>query len=169
MLFNNEKSPLYEIKKYENSRKDGNYSFRVKWNVESISGRKDASGFIVQLVMVEDTAGIIDNYNGPYYEAWEVKSGRTDSRLYDDKFELGNDGWFDEFVAEISKGKKGTIKYIAELFWIDIYSEMYSIVKKCKQYTVSMAQELPAVLKKDCSEFIAPKIDTRIFIVEIDN
>ena len=169
MIYNDEKTPLYTIIKFDNARKNGNYSFQIKWNVDYISGSKNAQGFIVQQVTVKDTTGLIKNYEGPYYEAWHVENGQTDSGSYDDKFEMGADGFTDDYVAEGSKGLKGSIKYIADLYWIDAHDSMFYIVRKWRPNTVSMAQDLPAILQKDCPEFNALLIDTRVFSVDVDN
>lgn len=142
-----------------NDRKDANYSQKIKWNVEKIAGYKDATGFIVQRVELNDEIGIIHNYNGPYFEAWDVSDGHTKYDDFDDNFQNGM-GCVTDIVMENSIGLKGKIEYHAQVYWVDKHSRIYDDVKQWKP-TVSMADELPAVLEKDCSLFTDQHLITK--------
>ena len=89
----------YEIVECNNERKDANYCLKIKWNVKEISGYCNAEGFIVQRVELIDETGIISNYNGPYFEAWKVKDGKTEYSDFDDAFQNGLDNLFDIFTS----------------------------------------------------------------------
>lgn len=157
----------YNVISCENDRKDANYSLKIKWNVEEIAKHKCANGFIVQRVELNDETGIIHNYNGPYFEAWKVENGCTQYADYDDNFQNGM-GCVAGIVAENSVGLKGKIEYYAKVYWVDESSEIYNYVS---QWTpaVSMANELPSVLEKDCDLLKYQEATTeRYFCHEVD-
>lgn len=148
----------YNIISCINEQKDANYSQKIKWNVEKIAGYKSANGFIVQRVELNDETGIIHNYDGPYFEAWSVNDGHTKYDDYDDDFQNGM-GCVTNIVTENSKGLKGKIEYYAKVYWVDRNSTIYNNVTQWKP-TVSMANELPSVLERDCGLFLTHCIIT---------
>lgn len=157
----------YDVIECDNERKDANYRLRIKWNVQAIAGYQAAEGFIVQQVTLLDEAGIIQNYSGPYYEAWKVTKGKTKNNDYDDNFENGL-GCFTEIVTENSIGKKGKIEYQTKVYWIDKSSSIHDEVQKWTP-TVSMANELPSVMESECDLFVdVPAITERTFCHNVD-
>lgn len=161
----------YDIIECNNDRKDANYSLKIKWKIEKIAGYSKAEGFVVQRVELLDETGIIPNYEGSYYEAWEIIEGKTKYTDFDDEFRNGLDNEIDiitDIVTENSRGKKGKIEYFSKVFWVDKSTATYNEVKQWKS-TVTMANELPSVLESNCNLFIeASSIFERQFCHYVD-
>ena len=97
---------------------NGTYTHQILWELD-----KCISGFIVQRVEIEDPLHIIDNYECPYYEAWDVKDGniiydgKRISRSFDDEFSNEQGGIIrysiQEHVQQLMTEKQCDESYIA--------------------------------------------------------
>lgn len=117
------------------------FHYGIKWIPEVIAGHKYANGYIVQRVRIEAPKFLFGFHCKDYYEAWAVENGivtypEETSGSEDDIFEYSSDG-----ICE-SLFKKGTIRYAADVFWIDTRSSLYSVVDQWEYNTVKQAREL---------------------------
>ena len=134
-IVDNEENLYFDTKTYV--IKPDIYLFSVLWKPEMIAGPY-CTGFIVQKVTVQCDIPGVEVEKAPYYEAWRVEVGSTGNEDYDDKF----------YCAGIEN--TGSVVYEAEVYWIDVSDELYSIVSDWKQGAVTMANELMASARATC-------------------
>lgn len=126
---------------------NGTYTHQILWELD-----KCISGFIVQRVEIEDPLHIIDNYECPYYEAWDVKDGniiydgKRISRSFDDEFSNEQGGIIrysiQEHVQQLMTEKQCDESYIAyrcKVYFAEEGSALYRIVSAWETGKVSMA------------------------------
>ncbi len=132
------------------------FYYSIRWNVENITGKKAANGYIVQYVYNENTTTINGVSKDPYYEAWKVENGivvDTIHKQYDDVFEFGE--FFEWEQIENSLGKRGIIRYKTKVFWIDVSNPYFNNVDAWEDKNV-YAGGLKATLAIDCN-FLADR------------
>lgn len=122
----------------------GAYTHRVKWNPPA------GTGFILQYVEVEDPLKLLSNYDGPYYEAWNVTDGKTDYEGFDDSFSNDGDGLLSDIAIGSVQRKltkdTGYIEYRTKIYWISIDDPVYKEIEQW-DHEVSMANELRSSYK----------------------
>lgn len=128
------------------------------WNVEKISNRKKASGYIVQEVHISNNSGISNiSMTNDYFEAWRVIDGQVEDYEKDnpdDTFRFGIEG-MEKFLIKISIGHQGIIKYDTSVYWVEQNTELFSIVNSWKTRTIAQAGKLKSArFDEYCSYFL---------------
>lgn len=147
----------------------------INWEVPSISGDKNASGFIVQRfsrkLIPTDVLKTPEYSDIAYYEAWRVKNGVIDTEdagvLCNDMFSIGNSLiYFSEFTRSIDT--KGKFSFSGKVYWIPDNSELYDLIDAWSRKTVKQACGLRA--SYECKELdgIQPLFVRDDFIHEWD-
>lgn len=126
-IHNDEENQFFKTVKFQNCVP---FDFQIKWNVASIAGYENAEGYIIQHVIMKGPEN--KTPNTPYYEAWKVSEGKTDSGEYDD-----------HFVCD------APIDYCTHVYWVDSGDELYSLVAKWEPTMGFFAGNLPAVPEND--------------------
>lgn len=140
------------------------FHYGIKWIPEDIAGYKNASGFIVQRIQIEAPLFLSGYPYKDYYEAWSVENGivqycKEVKSNEDDIFAYPSEG-----IGE-SVFTRGTIKYNADVYWIDKQSILYEVVNHWEYNRIEQARELlkssetfeecdvPAIFKRDTFVF----------------
>ena len=127
IVWNNEQNPFFTTTEYKIELP---YSFKIKWNVSNITKKEHATGYIVQLVMMDGPERSIAI---PYYEAWKVVNGHTDESYgYDDKFSC-----------------EKPINYRTKVYWVDGTDNLYKAISQWKPCMQFFAGDLPAVIASE--------------------
>lgn len=139
IVHNNEQNPFFTTIEY---RIDLSYSFKITWNVSIIVKKEHASGYIVQLVVMEGSG---KNITVPYFEAWRVVNGHTDkSYRCDDYFSCDK-----------------PVNYRTKVYWIDESDNLFKLISQWKSCIQFLAGNLPAIV---ASEF--PYLSERESVLE---
>ena len=148
-------STCIRIVKEDNSSPYLYYEQSGYWNIEFIAKKSNASGYIVQKVKLINTTTISDiEESVHYYEAWRVINGKCiddENDIPDDTFKYGCEE-IRHILIKKSLGKKGEIKYLCEIYWIDETDIHFKIVDKWKEGGVVYARKLKSVLVEECPE-----------------
>ncbi len=120
----------------------------AKWDVEYISKKNEANGYIVQMVKMKIETNDNVKKEEQYFEAWKVENGlccKFDSEDYDDVFGVGKvkDDAFNELKFSI--GKFGESCFEGTIFWVDKSDKLYEEVDKWKPGGVDEAVELKSI------------------------
>lgn len=143
------------------------------WNIEFISQKENASGYIVQEVKIINTTGIPNmDKVAHYYEAWCVSNGKCvddEDDIPDDSFKCGSEDIKKQLI-KLSLGKTGEIKYICKIYWIDETNTHFKIVDNWKERGVIYAAKLKSVWVNDCPQFaeVAPVCEREVFIHKVN-
>ena len=124
---NNEQNPFFTTTEYKTELP---YSFKIKWNVYNITKKEHATGYIVQLVMMD---GPERNITVPYYEAWKVVNGHTDEPY----------GYDDKFSCEVA------VDYRTKVYWVDDKDNLFDLVSQWKPCMQFFAGDLPAMIASE--------------------
>lgn len=145
------------------------FHFGIKWIPDAIAGYNNANGFIVQRIRNE-APDFLSGYScKDYYEAWSIENGEVvypkDKQIVgteDDVFQYPPEG------VEESLFQYGTIKYLADVYWIDESSPLYEIVNQWEYNKVQQAGNLIRSTEsfKECN--IAPVFSRPPFSFRFD-
>lgn len=133
----------YKVKNFNNNKPYLDYTLGIDWKVENIINTECKDGYIVQKVEIVDTTNISRSII--YYEAWKVENQKyikhSDSKA-DDTFR-------NSAILE-SIGKKGTVEYFSEIYWIDKKNILYKFIDNWEEGKVPEAGNLKSEWHDNC-------------------
>lgn len=152
----------FKLKDFDNEKPYCYYLLSGYWQVENIINTESKDGYIVQKVKITDN---INNNNCKYYEAWKVEN----SRYVDYDEDQPDDKFFNSAFME-SIGKKGIIRYDAEIYWIDKTNHLYKHIDGWKNGKVSYAGNLKSEEYNNCNYLhsISPLYIRAVFVHNVD-
>ena len=133
----------YSVKCIDNNKPYLDYTLEIDWNIKNIIDTDCKDGYVVQKVEIVDNTYISRNII--YYEAWKVENEK-----YVNHSDLKADDTFSNSNILDSLGKKGTVEYSSEIYWIDKNNSLYEYIDNWKEGTVPEAGNLKSALYEDC-------------------
>lgn len=135
--------------------------YKIKWNIELISGSKQANGLLVQRFSRKGfpSNAIIEDTN--YYEAWKYVNGICEegSSDYDDSYAIGySDYTLKEELLDVfirSAGIKGRFEFKGYVWWIPITNYLYKEIEQWPRNNIQ-AGDLRSVSRCNALESVTP-------------